>query len=247
MRLLIITVCLCVIKGSSAQAPPLHEGATIFHHEMRSSSYSHFFTTTLQRISNSVFSRSISTSRCLKVAGGSLRSCKSPISRYHAPVQIIFWTDDSDAPASNIDEDGEPTDYDDYEQAVNETEGVDQGVLSGNKTSVLKFHRSLSNLTREAGSNVKLRCEVGGEPAPNKHQWFKNEVPIEEQRGRITVKRYPPKRVDFGASVLGTKLVINHLDPHDRGYYKCQVSNGISTIESTAVLMVKAPPSSKNP
>ncbi|CAH0386476.1 unnamed protein product, partial [Bemisia tabaci] len=156
------------------------------------------------------------------------------------------WTDDSDAPASNIDEDGEPTDYDDYEQAVNETEGVDQGVLSGNKTSVLKFHRSLSNLTREAGSNVKLRCEVGGEPAPNKHQWFKNEVPIEEQRGRITVKRYPPKRVDFGASVLGTKLVINHLDPHDRGYYKCQVSNGISTIESTAVLMVKAPPSTQD-
>nr|CAD7457492.1 unnamed protein product [Timema tahoe] len=114
--------------------------------------------------------------------------------------------------------------------------------------SSLRWLKSLQNVTKEAGESVKLRCEVTGDPAPTKLRWFKNEAPVDQEPGRLSVRRYTPQvdktsvldRSQEGQEgVLGSRLRINFLDTHDTGFYKCEASNGAHKTDSTAVLMVK--------
>ena len=94
--------------------------------------------------------------------------------------------------------------------------------------------KALSNITRETGDSVKLRCEVSGVPAPNRFRWYKNEAPVQEEKGRVIIRKYRT-----GSSVHGSRLRISDVDTHDTGYYKCEVSNGIDRIESTGIVIVR--------
>ena len=94
--------------------------------------------------------------------------------------------------------------------------------------------KALGNITREMGDSIKLRCEVSGDPAPNRFRWYKNEAPVLEEKGRVVVRKYRT-----GSSIHGTRLRIADVDTHDTGYYKCEVSNGVDRVESTGIVIVR--------
>ncbi|UXI17807.1 glutamate [NMDA] receptor [Sarcoptes scabiei] len=98
----------------------------------------------------------------------------------------------------------------------------------------LRIEKPLTNLTKESGDDVRLKCEFSGKPKL-KVNWYKNEAPIELETGKISVKstKIQPDRIR-------ARLIIKRLDTHDTGYYKCEATNGYTTIESTGVLVVKA-------
>lgn len=97
----------------------------------------------------------------------------------------------------------------------------------------LRIEKSLTNITRNSGDNVRLKCEFTGNPMPKVH-WFKNEAPIETERDKIQIKltKVQPDRVR-------ARVIIKRLDTHDTGYYKCVANNAIHSVESVGVLIVK--------
>ncbi|XP_054714148.1 tyrosine-protein kinase transmembrane receptor ROR2-like isoform X2 [Uloborus diversus] len=104
----------------------------------------------------------------------------------------------------------------------------------GGGASFIFIERTLMNLTKDSGDNVRMRCEVRGDPVP-KIRWYKNEAPLEQERGKVEVRKYT---VSDGR--IGSRLRINHVDIHDTGYYKCEASNDWHTVETTGILVVKA-------
>ncbi|XP_046446105.1 inactive tyrosine-protein kinase transmembrane receptor ROR1-like isoform X5 [Daphnia pulex] len=102
------------------------------------------------------------------------------------------------------------------------------------KPGTLRMLKSLSNTTRESGESVKLRCEVSGDPPPNRFRWYKNEAPVLEEKGRVVVRKYRT-----GSSIHGSRLRISDVDTHDTGYYKCEASNGKERVESTGIVIVR--------
>ncbi|GFR06621.1 ig-like domain-containing protein [Trichonephila clavata] len=114
--------------------------------------------------------------------------------------------------------------------------------------SDLRLERSLVNLTRESGESVKMRCDVRGQ-GPVHFRWYKNEAPVEEEKGRVDIKKYNP-----GPGRVGSRLRISNLDIHDTGYYKCEAHSGgqdsladdsgsprhLPRVESTGILIVRA-------
>ncbi|GBM25228.1 hypothetical protein AVEN_153411-1 [Araneus ventricosus] len=79
-----------------------------------------------------------------------------------------------------------------------------------------------------------MKCEVKGRPIP-KIRWYKNEAPLEEERGKVDVRK-----LSSGYGKIGSRLRIMHVDIHDTGYYKCEATNDKHTVETTGILMVKA-------
>ncbi|XP_011495008.1 PREDICTED: tyrosine-protein kinase transmembrane receptor ROR2-like, partial [Ceratosolen solmsi marchali] len=72
-------------------------------------------------------------------------------------------------------------------------ERTDVDAPAGGKGGTLKFIRALTNLTKEAGSVVHMRCEIVGDPPPTKIRWFKNEAPVNEEPDRIIIKKINPQ------------------------------------------------------
>ncbi|GFY63034.1 ig-like domain-containing protein [Trichonephila inaurata madagascariensis] len=79
-----------------------------------------------------------------------------------------------------------------------------------------------------------MKCEVKGRPIP-KIRWYKNEAPLEPERGKVDVRKY-----NSGYGKIGSRLRILHVDIHDTGYYKCEATNDKHSVETTGILMVKA-------
>ena len=79
-----------------------------------------------------------------------------------------------------------------------------------------------------------MRCEVSGDPPPNRFKWYKNEAPVLEEKGRVVIRKYRT-----GSTAHGSRLRISDVDTHDTGYYKCEASNGIDRIESTGIVIVR--------
>lgn len=100
--------------------------------------------------------------------------------------------------------------------------------------SYLHIEKALTNLTKETNENVHLKCEVRGHPQPSV-MWYKNEAPIEQEKGKIQVRHNV-----LAKGKVRSRLFIKHLDTHDTGFYKCEATNGIKTIESVGVLIVRA-------
>ena len=94
--------------------------------------------------------------------------------------------------------------------------------------------KGLTNITKDSGESIKLRCEVSGDPPPNRFRWYKNEAPVLEEKGRVVIRKYRT-----GSSTHGSRLRITDIDTHDTGYYKCETSNGVHRIESTGIVIVK--------
>lgn len=66
---------------------------------------------------------------------------------------------------------------------------TDVDAASGTKSGTLKFVRTLTNISKDAGGVAHMRCEVVGDPPPTKIRWFKNEAPLEEDRPKITIRK----------------------------------------------------------
>lgn len=48
----------------------------------------------------------------------------------------------------------------------------------------------MKNLTKYKGENIRIRCEISGNPLP-RYKWFKDDVPIRENEDRINSKLTP--------------------------------------------------------
>lgn len=98
----------------------------------------------------------------------------------------------------------------------------------------LKIEKNLINMTKETNDNVRMKCEFRGHPLPT-IRWLKNEAPIEQERPRIQIKQNI-----LTSGRIRSRLIINQIDTHDQGYYKCEASNEAATLETTGVLLVRA-------
>uniref|UniRef100_T1KPM7 Receptor protein-tyrosine kinase n=2 Tax=Tetranychus urticae TaxID=32264 RepID=T1KPM7_TETUR len=104
----------------------------------------------------------------------------------------------------------------------------------------LKLIGKLRNVTRTIGSKVRLKCSFRGYPLPI-IRWLKNEAPIEPVRGKLTIKLIPSN-----GGRLTSRLLINNLDIHDTGYYKCEATNKHVTLETLGILVVTSDTGSSN-
>ncbi|KAL1456792.1 hypothetical protein WDU94_001493, partial [Cyamophila willieti] len=107
-----------------------------------------------------------------------------------------------------------------------------------NQTVLLEWVKPLSNMSKEAGQSLKIKCEVTGEPPPISLRWFKNDAPLLEDKKRILIKPFKSKFKNG----LGSRLRISSLESLDKGFYKCEASNGLRSIETSMILMVRPNP-----
>ncbi|XP_063603462.1 tyrosine-protein kinase transmembrane receptor ROR2-like isoform X1 [Penaeus indicus] len=129
------------------------------------------------------------------------------------------------------------SDIEDYDYEYEENANIsDVSGLNGNSSS-LRVARRLNNVTKDSGDVVKLKCEFTGDPPPTRFRWYKNEAPVIEEKGRVMDRKYEFK--SGGTRVYGTKLTIKDLEIHDKGFYKCEASNGDDRVQSTGILLVK--------
>ncbi|CAG2180202.1 unnamed protein product, partial [Oppiella nova] len=98
----------------------------------------------------------------------------------------------------------------------------------------LKIEKNLINMTKETNDNIRMNCEFRGHPLPT-IRWLKNEAPVEQERPKIHIKQ---KILTSGR--IRSRLIINQIDTHDQGYYKCEASNAAATLDSTGILLVRA-------
>ncbi|KAH0949395.1 hypothetical protein HN011_007048, partial [Eciton burchellii] len=139
---------------------------------------------------------------------------------------------DTDVQDYNTDED-----YNDVFDST--TNGTDVDAASGTKSGTLKFVRTLTNISKDAGGVAHMRCEVVGDPPPTKIRWFKNEAPLEEDRPKITIRKIHAQIHEHAAKNLaGSRLKITNLDVSDVGFYTCRVTNGKDQIQSEGTLRV---------
>lgn len=54
----------------------------------------------------------------------------------------------------------------------------------------LNLDFAMKNLTKYKGENIRIRCEISGNPLP-RYKWFKDDVPIRENEDRINSKLTP--------------------------------------------------------
>ncbi|XP_024080556.1 tyrosine-protein kinase transmembrane receptor Ror-like isoform X2 [Cimex lectularius] len=113
---------------------------------------------------------------------------------------------------------------------------------SGNHTGELRWIRELSNMTKEEGEGMKMRCEVEGDPKPVTVRWLRNEAPIEAGLGFVDRKRLSIRTSQTEGRV-NSRLRIARLETHDSGFYTCQAKNALGlTSRTTGVLMVRMAP-----
>lgn len=123
--------------------------------------------------------------------------------------------------------------------SLNETSSTNATTSNDNQNHhyYLTMLKNFKNVSRETGDNVRLKCDFSGNPLPRVN-WFKNEAPIEAEKGKVLIKW---SRVREHADRVRARLIINKLDTHDTGYYKCQAVNGVSPpLEHLSTLVVRA-------
>ncbi len=96
----------------------------------------------------------------------------------------------------------------------------------------LTFLKELRNVTREEGESLRLRCEVAGSPPATEIRWLKYGVPIMEERSRVKV------RTRLKGDPQWSQLRFAVLKTLDTAFYGCEASNGVDTINSSAILKV---------
>ena len=52
----------------------------------------------------------------------------------------------------------------------------------------LVFVEPMKNYSKTVGDSLKIRCVVRGDPPVVRFKWFKNEAPLQEERGRIRIR-----------------------------------------------------------
>ncbi|VDM47835.1 unnamed protein product [Toxocara canis] len=100
---------------------------------------------------------------------------------------------------------------------------------STSKRPYIRLNSFLSNVTKNAGQEVRFKCEAAGTPLPLQFTWLKNHAPVEKNRKtRVKNREY------------WSRLIITDLDVLDSGYYQCVVSNSVASVNTTAVLRVSS-------
>ncbi|GMT14862.1 hypothetical protein PFISCL1PPCAC_6159 [Pristionchus fissidentatus] len=97
----------------------------------------------------------------------------------------------------------------------------------------LRLTTSLRNITRNSGTDVRLRCDAIG-TAPIAFEWKKNHAPVEKSR-RLRIRHRENT----------SRLVISSLDVLDSAFYECIATNPAGSVNSTAILKVKNAPHSE--
>jgi hypothetical protein len=95
------------------------------------------------------------------------------------------------------------------------------------------IEKHLTNVTKESGENVIMRCEFRGEP-PLTVNWYRNEAPLEAVKGKFDIRHSHPVR-----DKIQSRLKIHQVDVHDMGFYKCTASNNMESAETFGVLKVE--------
>ncbi|CAJ0581577.1 unnamed protein product, partial [Mesorhabditis spiculigera] len=90
----------------------------------------------------------------------------------------------------------------------------------------IRLASELRNMTKDSGEEVRFRCEALGTP-PLTFSWLKNHAPVEKSR-RVKIKNRESS----------SRLVIQHLDVLDSGFYQCVVSNAAASVNTTSILRV---------
>uniref|UniRef100_A0A8R1U4G6 receptor protein-tyrosine kinase n=2 Tax=Onchocerca volvulus TaxID=6282 RepID=A0A8R1U4G6_ONCVO len=85
----------------------------------------------------------------------------------------------------------------------------------------------LNNVTKNAGDEVRFKCEATGNPLPLQFSWLKNHAPVEKNR------KTKIKNRDYWS-----RLIITDLEVLDSGYYQCIVSNSFASVNTTSILRV---------
>lgn len=101
-------------------------------------------------------------------------------------------------------------------------------------SDLLFIEKILTNITKDYGEMVRMRCEVRDHPVP-KIRWYKNEAPLEPECGKVDVRKY-----SNGYGRIGSRLKIVHVDIYDTVYYRCEATDEKHRVETTGILMVKA-------
>jgi hypothetical protein len=97
----------------------------------------------------------------------------------------------------------------------------------GGKRPYIRLTSNLANVTRNAGGEIRLKCEAVGSPQPIDFSWLKNHAPLEKNH-----------RIKIRNREYWSKLVISDLDVLDSGYYQCTASNSAGSVNTTSVLRV---------
>ena len=92
--------------------------------------------------------------------------------------------------------------------------------------------KKLKNMTRDAGGSLKLRCETVGDPPASSFAWLKHGAPVMTERGRVRIK------TNLKVSPQWSQLKISVLETLDTAFYRCEATNGVDTVESTAIIRV---------
>ncbi|XP_078319395.1 inactive tyrosine-protein kinase transmembrane receptor ROR1-like isoform X3 [Crassostrea virginica] len=117
------------------------------------------------------------------------------------------------------------------------TDSQQQELFDNEGKAKLNLDFAMKNLTKYKGENIRIRCEISGNPLP-RYKWFKDDVPIRENEDRINSKLTP----------WGARLKIENADVFDSGWYMCKASNNAGEVNTTGYLQIKNeyPPQTKN-
>ena len=101
--------------------------------------------------------------------------------------------------------------------------------------SVLAFVEPMKNYSKVVGDSLKLRCVARGQPPVIRFKWFKNEAPLEEERGRVRIRS---KTGSNGGDSQWSRVRFTELETMDMGFYRCEATNGFDTIKAETVVKI---------
>ncbi len=111
---------------------------------------------------------------------------------------------------------------------------VDSSSSSGTSSPTLQFVELPKNYTNlRVGDQVKLKCEVRGDPAADNFKWYVNEKPLKEEKGRVRIKNGGSRGTRWSQARFKSVQVM------DTGYYRCRASNAAGdTVHAESFLKV---------
>ena len=102
----------------------------------------------------------------------------------------------------------------------------------------LTFVEPMKNYSKTVGESLKIRCVVRGNPPVVRFRWFKNEAPLEEERGRVRIRDKTGGSLDQASGTQWSRVRFQDLETMDMGFYRCEANNGVDTISGETVIKI---------
>ena len=87
--------------------------------------------------------------------------------------------------------------------------GAASSTVTVSSGPTLAFVEPMKNYSKTVGDSLKVRCVVRGDPPVVRFKWFKNEAPLEEERGRVRI-RSKTDETGISSSILKTSFFFVH-------------------------------------